>query len=234
MRSISGLMSLPGTSAARAMRSFRKSRSTGPAIRRRAATSDERSDGEDDAGHHPHAHPIRSSDQRLDTSRFLTMTTRLGERAAGSRQLNRPAHRMSWLSTARLPRPHDTERRAVAWTRWSEIAARPDDPAQVALLDALFGNSPYLTETALQNPTFMTDLWRRGPDAVRADLAAELAAVRSTRTRRRLRRPPWRRRCAGSSAGWRSPSPSPTSPRPGRSSRSPARSAPSPRAASTR
>ena len=26
------------------------------------------------------------------------------------------------------------------------------------------------------------------------------------------RRPPWRRRCGGSSAGWRSPSPSPTSP----------------------
>ena len=87
---------------------------------------------------------------------------------------------MSWLSTDRLPRPHDTERRDVAWTRWNEIAARPDDPAQVALLDALFGNSPYLTETSLQNPTFMTDLWRRGPDAVRADLAAELAAVRST------------------------------------------------------
>ena len=44
---------------------------------------------------------------------------------------------MSWLSTIRLPRPHDTERKDVAWTRWSEKAARPDDPAQVALLDAL-------------------------------------------------------------------------------------------------
>jgi len=87
---------------------------------------------------------------------------------------------MSWLSTDRLPRPHDTVRRDVAWTRWNEITARPDDPAQVALLDALFGHSPYLTETAIQNPTFMTDLWRRGPDAVRADLAAKLAAVRST------------------------------------------------------
>lgn len=86
---------------------------------------------------------------------------------------------MSWLSTDRLPRPHDTERRDVAWTRWNETASRPDDPAQVALLDALFGNSPYLTETAIQNPTFMTDLWRRGPDAVRADLAGELAAVQS-------------------------------------------------------
>ena len=86
---------------------------------------------------------------------------------------------MSWLSTARLPRPHDPERRDVAWTRWSEKAARPDDPTAVALLDALFGNSPYLTETALQNPTFMTDLWRGGPDSIGSDLASELDAVRA-------------------------------------------------------
>jgi glutamate-ammonia-ligase adenylyltransferase len=67
----------------------------------------------------------------------------------------------------------------VAWTRWNEKAARPGDPTEVALLDALFGNSPYLTETALQNPVFMTDLWRRGPDAIGLDLASELAAVRA-------------------------------------------------------
>src|SRR5882724_7400868 len=85
---------------------------------------------------------------------------------------------MSWLSTIRLPRPHDTERKDVAWTRWSEKAARPDDPAQVALLDALFGNSPHLTETALQSPTFMTDLWRRGPDAISRDLDTELDDVK--------------------------------------------------------
>jgi glutamate-ammonia-ligase adenylyltransferase len=85
---------------------------------------------------------------------------------------------MSWLSTARLPRPHDRERQAVAWARWDEQATRPDDASAVALLDALFGNSPYLTETALQNPVFMTDLWRGGPDAAMADLMAELAATR--------------------------------------------------------
>jgi len=67
----------------------------------------------------------------------------------------------------------------VAWTRWNETAARPNDPSEVAVLDALFGNSPYLTETALQNPTFMTDLWRRGPDAIGLDLATELDAVRA-------------------------------------------------------
>jgi glutamate-ammonia-ligase adenylyltransferase len=59
------------------------------------------------------------------------------------------------------------------------MGPRPDDSAEVALLDALFGNSPYLTETALQSPTFMTDLWRRGPDAIRSDLDAELDAAKT-------------------------------------------------------
>src|SRR3954471_13663362 len=85
---------------------------------------------------------------------------------------------MSWLSTARLPRPYDAERLAVAWTRWREKAAMPDDAAGEALLDTLFGNSPYLTETALQNPVFMTDLWRDGPDAVLARLDSEVELAR--------------------------------------------------------
>jgi glutamate-ammonia-ligase adenylyltransferase len=85
---------------------------------------------------------------------------------------------MSWLSTDRLPRPYDAARLAVAWTRWQERAAIPDDPAGKALLDTLFGNSPYLTETALQNTSFMADLWRDGPDATVARLDAERAAVR--------------------------------------------------------
>jgi glutamate-ammonia-ligase adenylyltransferase len=44
----------------------------------------------------------------------------------------------------------------------------------VALLEALFGNSPYLTETALQNPDLMADLWERGPDAVMDELRRQL------------------------------------------------------------
>ncbi len=84
---------------------------------------------------------------------------------------------MSWLSTSRLPRPHDSERLEVAWTRWTERVPRPDEASGVALLDALFGNSPYLTETALQNPDFMTDLWRRGPDAVLEDVEKEVEAA---------------------------------------------------------
>lgn len=84
---------------------------------------------------------------------------------------------MSWLSTSRLPRPYDTQRQSVAWTRWKERTVAPDDGAGTALLDALFGNSPYLTETALQNPGFMTDLWRHGPDAAFGDLMAQLSAA---------------------------------------------------------
>jgi glutamate-ammonia-ligase adenylyltransferase len=86
---------------------------------------------------------------------------------------------MSWLSASRLPLPHHVEHCAVAWTRWSEKAARPQDPVQTALFDALFGNSPYLTEIVLQNSEFMTDLGRRGPDAVTADLMAALRATAS-------------------------------------------------------
>ena len=77
---------------------------------------------------------------------------------------------MSWLSTACLPRPYDSGRLAVAWTRWREKSAVPNDTSFEALLNALFGNSPYLTETALQNPDFLTDLWRDGPDAALAML----------------------------------------------------------------
>lgn len=86
---------------------------------------------------------------------------------------------MSWLSTSRLPRPYDTERQSVAWTRWKERTVVPKDGAGVALLDALFGNSPYLTETALQNPDFMTDLWRQEPDVVFGDLMAQLSTAHS-------------------------------------------------------
>src|SRR5471032_2809738 len=86
---------------------------------------------------------------------------------------------MSWLSTACLPRPHDAARSAVAWVRWEEKAVRPEAPAEKALLDALFGNSPYLTEIALQDPIFMADLWREGPDAVIGTLDRVLASLRT-------------------------------------------------------
>ncbi|WIM14287.1 MAG: [glutamine synthetase] adenylyltransferase/[glutamine synthetase]-adenylyl-L-tyrosine phosphorylase [Enhydrobacter sp.] len=63
--------------------------------------------------------------------------------------------------------------------RWDEAAERPEDAAAVGLLEALFGNSPYLTETALKDPAFMADLWRHGPDAACAALNDALASLRS-------------------------------------------------------
>src|SRR5258707_14462925 len=99
------------------------------------------------------------------------MATRLGERDAGLQQLPRPPHRMSWLSTARLPRPHDPERRDVAWTRWKRTAARARDPYEPALRDVLVGKSPHLTGTNLPNPEFKDDLSRCSADAIRSQLA---------------------------------------------------------------
>lgn len=68
----------------------------------------------------------------------------------------------------------------MAWARWTDKAQRPSAPSEVALLDALFGNSPYLTETALQNPVFVTDLWRLGPETILDDLSSELRAARNS------------------------------------------------------
>ena len=68
----------------------------------------------------------------------------------------------------------------MAWARWADKAQRPSDPSEVALLDALFGNSPYLTETALQNPVFVTDLWRLGPETILDDLSSELRAAQNS------------------------------------------------------
>src|SRR5436190_21980481 len=84
---------------------------------------------------------------------------------------------MSWLSTVCLPRPHDSERLAVAWTRWREKSPMPGQGGE-ALLDTLFGNSPYLTESALQDPAFMSELWRAGPDAALAAVEGGMATLR--------------------------------------------------------
>ena len=106
----------------------------------------------------------------LDTSAFLTMvpgqSTRRDNTCLGFRPHSCPARTIKsgwpWRGLAGARKLH------VLTIRWA-----------VALLDALFGNSPYLAETALQNPTFMTDLWRDGPDAVVTRLAAELAEARA-------------------------------------------------------
>ncbi|TWT00675.1 bifunctional [glutamine synthetase] adenylyltransferase/[glutamine synthetase]-adenylyl-L-tyrosine phosphorylase [Reyranella sp. CPCC 100927] len=79
-----------------------------------------------------------------------------------------------WPTTA-LPRPHDGERRRTYRERWRERGERCADPSVArdmeadsqgaALLDTLFGNSPFLSELALSDPVFTALLWRQGPSA---------------------------------------------------------------------
>ncbi|MEE8443704.1 MAG: glutamine-synthetase adenylyltransferase, partial [Alphaproteobacteria bacterium] len=71
-----------------------------------------------------------------------------------------------------LPRPGDPERAAAGLARWREQgdehagfrAALAEDPAGRALLDAVFGNSPFLTRCFLRDPDFVREVLTAGPD----------------------------------------------------------------------
>ncbi|HKU97176.1 MAG TPA: bifunctional [glutamine synthetase] adenylyltransferase/[glutamine synthetase]-adenylyl-L-tyrosine phosphorylase, partial [Vineibacter sp.] len=90
-----------------------------------------------------------------------------------------------WPAAA-LPRPHDGERRRTYRERWRERGERCADPGVArdmeadgqgaALLDTLFGNSPFLSELALSDPVFTALLWRQGPDAA---IAAALEGMQA-------------------------------------------------------
>ena len=67
------------------------------------------------------------------------------------------------VQTARLPAAADTAQAATEWERWATsaadhrdsglgrgMAAIAADPVARAWLDAIFGNSPYLTRLALR------------------------------------------------------------------------------------
>ncbi len=88
-----------------------------------------------------------------------------------------------------LPRPGSAERCRSGLERWREQAAHsgdpavadfalalPDDPAGKALLEAVFGNSPFLTQCMLREQAFVRDLLRAGPDATFDALLARLRA----------------------------------------------------------
>ncbi len=59
----------------------------------------------------------------------------------------------------------------------SEIERIADDPAGAALLAALFGNSPFLTQCAVREPEFTAQLFESGPDASLARLGDDLRSV---------------------------------------------------------
>ena len=90
---------------------------------------------------------------------------------------------------ASWPRPYDENRVAVGLQRWAEEAERLHDPAARAavaamagqaagraLLAALFGNSPYLTQAALREQRLTCRLLREPPEDLFEALMAELTA----------------------------------------------------------
>ncbi len=93
------------------------------------------------------------------------------------------------LADAVWPRAGDPDRARRGVERWLERAtdqsdpelrdfslALPDAPQGRALLEAVFGGSPYLTELALKTPATVRRFLSDGPDAA---VAAELAALRA-------------------------------------------------------
>ncbi len=91
---------------------------------------------------------------------------------------------------AGFPRPHDGERLRTCRERWREHADRSGHTHVIhaleaggpgaALLDALFGNSPFLSELALSDPAFTALLWHEGPEKALANAVAGLESVADT------------------------------------------------------
>ena len=83
-----------------------------------------------------------------------------------------------------LPRPFDGARARVARERWLAAAgddqaahALADDPAGSALLDAVFGNSPFLSHCLVRSPQRAV-LWATGgPEAAIAASAPAAMTV---------------------------------------------------------
>jgi len=94
------------------------------------------------------------------------------------------------IDTEGLPQPSDTERASIGRDRWRALSNNingvgeiADDPAGAAVLDAIFGNSPYLSSLLLREAPFAVQLFEKGPDSVcdaaMAAVGADLGAERS-------------------------------------------------------
>jgi glutamate-ammonia-ligase adenylyltransferase len=105
--------------------------------------------------------------------------------------VSRPLGALSESFAARLreaPAAADARRAVQGRERWlaaaagaavgDEAEALARAPAVGALLDGVFGNSPFLTVLAEREPAFLVELLRRGPDAMRRRLWDGLAEIR--------------------------------------------------------
>jgi len=92
-----------------------------------------------------------------------------------------------------LPRSANPDRIRSGMEQWIEAVAQENDstltdvsgelmalPEGRRLLEAVFGNSPYLTLCMTRDPRFALDLLTRGGEAIEADIMASLAGLRAT------------------------------------------------------
>jgi len=93
---------------------------------------------------------------------------------------------MALFDPDRLPRPGNPDRAEIGLARWRDTAGRLDDGAAVsavaedpggrALLSAVFGNSPFLSEQLIRNPAMAAEAILNGPDAVYQSVIAGVNA----------------------------------------------------------
>src|SRR5438045_3908585 len=91
------------------------------------------------------------------------------------------------LRAHRLPRAASAARAAIGLERWHELASQADDtgfaervaadPAGRALLESVFGNSPFLAHCLLNEPAVLGSFLAEGGESVCDELLAGLAAA---------------------------------------------------------
>ena len=135
----------------------------------------------------------------------------------------------SSVTSCHPPAPADREQVRCGLERWRAACAGladphvqdlavllEEEPAARRLLEAVFGNSPFLTLMAELEAVFLLDLLRDGPDAATRRIMSDLEEAQAPGS---AGVNPGAATCAGASGGWRWPPRSPTSPTCGRSSR---------------
>jgi glutamate-ammonia-ligase adenylyltransferase len=93
------------------------------------------------------------------------------------------------LTLEKLPLPADPVQAEIEWERWRQVADGTADPALASAmhaveawpaarrwLDAIFGNSPFLTRLALRDPSVVLAVFEKGPDDTLAELLNALNA----------------------------------------------------------
>jgi glutamate-ammonia-ligase adenylyltransferase len=101
-------------------------------------------------------------------------------------------HALTFVSAVTLdglPLPADPAQAGIEWERWRQAAQSAEDPALARAmqavealpparrwLDAIFGNSPFLTRLTLREPSVVLSVFDRGPDVTLAELLGTLNA----------------------------------------------------------